>query len=385
MSATYGTTTVAYQYDGTGRRTERIVGTTTEHDYYSGQQEVETSTYTSGTLQGSQQYVWSPLYVDTPIVRDSFDSSGNRIAADRLYYTTDANHNVTAVTDSSGAVVERYAYTAYGDVTVYAANWSVRGGYASSTVQNTRLFGGMELDPLTGAYYDKARWYNSTTGDFLTTDPAKSDPNLYRYCSDNPVIFVDPSGRAPNIWNPYVPPTYDDKDYPNDKNNPAGLSDGKAGYSLHIEFTTPTLPSPTAEQYQANHVMWVGITSSCKREMDEKYIIDGPAVVESGTKIIDNPALKNAGAYCFYYTVVEKHMGIVDKAFPVGLKSDKAAYDWIMENRAMPGDLYYSYTYVNPGACKCCSVLQKVLAWAGAGERLKLSTDQSWIGSMPQL
>ena len=78
VSATFGTTTVAYQYDGEGRRTERIVGTTVEHDYYSGQQVIQVYTYTDGTFQGGYQYVWSPLYVDTPIVRDAYDGSRRR-------------------------------------------------------------------------------------------------------------------------------------------------------------------------------------------------------------------------------------------------------------------------------------------------------------------
>ena len=51
-------------------------------------------------FQGGYQYVWSPLYVDTPVVRDTYNGSGDEVA--QLYYTTDANHNVTAVMNSSG-------------------------------------------------------------------------------------------------------------------------------------------------------------------------------------------------------------------------------------------------------------------------------------------
>ena len=42
VSSSDGTTTVTYQYDGQGRRIERIVGGAAEHYYYSGQQVVET-------------------------------------------------------------------------------------------------------------------------------------------------------------------------------------------------------------------------------------------------------------------------------------------------------------------------------------------------------
>ncbi len=194
VSASDGTNTITYQYDGTGRLTERTTGGVTEHDYYSGQQVVQVYKYNGGTFQGGQQYIWSPLYVDTPILRDTYDGSGDLVSGDRLYYTTDANHNVTAVTDSTGLVVERYAYTAFGQVTVYDPNWA--NPSQTSSVGNTRLFGGMDIDPLTGAYYDNARWYNPTNGTFLGRDPIGygSGINLYEYVGDNPLVRIDPRG-----------------------------------------------------------------------------------------------------------------------------------------------------------------------------------------------
>jgi YD repeat-containing protein len=71
VSATDGTTTVAFQYDGTGRRTERIVGSTAEHFYYSGEQVIETRLPDgNGDLQPEHQYVWSLRYIDSPIPPD---------------------------------------------------------------------------------------------------------------------------------------------------------------------------------------------------------------------------------------------------------------------------------------------------------------------------
>ena len=209
VSASDGTNTITYQYDGTGRLTERIVsvgGTiqTTQLYSYSGRQVVQVYTYngaydgTSDTFQGGQQYIYSPLYVDTPIVRDSYDSGGNYVSSARLFYTTDANHNVTAVTDSTGTVQERYSYDAYGNVTVYSATWVSQGHTSSTSINNTRLFAGMDIDPLTGAYYDNARWYNSTNGDFFNRDPIgySGGINLYEYCRDNPVDHTDFTGKC---------------------------------------------------------------------------------------------------------------------------------------------------------------------------------------------
>ena len=113
-------------------------------------------------------------------MRDTY-SGGALVSGDRLYYLTDASGNVTAVTDSSGIVQERYVYDAYGNVTFYAANWLSASATSSLTISNTLLFAGMQRDALTDVYYDRERWYNPSTGDFITRDPAQSDPNLYRY------------------------------------------------------------------------------------------------------------------------------------------------------------------------------------------------------------
>ena len=98
------------------------------------------------------------------------------------------------MTNSSGAVVERYAYTAFGQVTVYDPSWA--NPSQTSSVGNTRLFAGMDVDPLTGAYYDNARWYNPTNGTFFGRDPIgyAGGMNLYRYVSDRPTVHTDPSG-----------------------------------------------------------------------------------------------------------------------------------------------------------------------------------------------
>ncbi len=62
--------------------------------------------------------------MDTPVLRwRDLDGDGDFDGSDEtLYYTTDANHNVTALVDDSGTVIERYVYDAYGEVTVLEAD-----------------------------------------------------------------------------------------------------------------------------------------------------------------------------------------------------------------------------------------------------------------------
>ena len=200
-----------FSYDGTGRRVEQLTGftpgdlkatgsaTSVTRYYYSGQQLVESDTAVNGVTTTRYQYLWSPRYIDAPILRDTLNTDGSVNRGDRIFYLTDANYNVTAVVGMSGGswqVVERYRYDAYGKVTVCSPNGNPIGGNASQ-FGNTILYAGETFDSSTGLYYDRARYYDPQLGRFISQDPmgaAGSGSNLYAYCGDNPTDATDPSG-----------------------------------------------------------------------------------------------------------------------------------------------------------------------------------------------
>jgi hypothetical protein len=70
-----------------------------------------------GDRAGGYQTVWSPRYIDAPILRDTLNTAGTGIvAAERVFYLADANYNVTGLVKyDSGTetwqVAERYTYT----------------------------------------------------------------------------------------------------------------------------------------------------------------------------------------------------------------------------------------------------------------------------------
>src|SRR5207237_5877853 len=138
------TVLVSYSYDGRNRRVVENPGTAVDLFFSKDWQVVEDRI--GGTTK--VQYVWSPVYVDAMIERDR-DADGNPANGleERLYVQQDANWNVTALVNTSGSVVERYVYDAYGAVTYLNATWGTLSGSAYSSIY---LHQGGRLDTATG-------------------------------------------------------------------------------------------------------------------------------------------------------------------------------------------------------------------------------------------
>jgi len=90
--------------------------------------------------------------------------------------------NVIALTDSAGNTIETYAYDVYGRAD------------KTSNVGNPYFFTARRFDTETGLYYYRARYYSPIIGRFLQVDAIgyQDGMNLYAYCSNNSIIFVDP-------------------------------------------------------------------------------------------------------------------------------------------------------------------------------------------------
>ena len=202
-----------YQYDGLHRRIKRTEGSTTTHYYYNNNwQCVEERVETSGTEDPdpTKQYLWHPEYIDALAVSYAdlnADGSLTGTGEGTHYYLHDANYNVTGVLNSSGAVVERYHYSPYGEVTVLDADFTEEGEATdtgddldgNSDIGNEFLYTGRRLDPVTGLYYYRNRYYHSQLGRFINRDPIGDDGgmNLYGYAENDPTSRVDAMGLAP--------------------------------------------------------------------------------------------------------------------------------------------------------------------------------------------
>jgi len=109
------------------------------------------------------------------------------------YYVFDGHGSVRALTNAAGAVSDTYDYDAFGNLI-----------HSTGTTPNNYLYSGEQFDPDLGLYYNRARYLNSSTGRFWTSDVFEgtvSDPgsqHKYLYSYASPVDYADPSGKSGN-------------------------------------------------------------------------------------------------------------------------------------------------------------------------------------------
>jgi len=141
----------------------------------------------SGTATGSTTYTDTYVYDQggNPLELIRARSSG---VTDRYWYELDGRGNVVALTDGSGAVVDRYSYDLWGEVKLAVEDPSVR--------QQLRYAGYW--------YNTKLEWYWLSVrsyvpeGWFIQPDPSMIEgTRSYVYSRDDPVDMQDPSGLDP--------------------------------------------------------------------------------------------------------------------------------------------------------------------------------------------
>ena len=127
---------------------------------------------------------------------------GNNFAVARLsgggsryYVTQDANWNVTAVTDATGKVVDRYQYDPYGAITTLNPDFSTNPD-PSGNVYIAYYYQGLRFDGNSGRYNARNRDYDPTVGAWVSADPAEyvNGASLYQAFGSSPVSLIDPAG-----------------------------------------------------------------------------------------------------------------------------------------------------------------------------------------------
>ena len=122
--------------------------------------------------------------------------------ADSTYiYRKDAQGNIVALLDNTGATMVKYKYDAWGNCKVLNATGTEITDATHIGILNPFRYRSYYYDTETKLYFLKTRYYDPEIGRFITIDDLSYlDPetvnglNLYAYCANNPVNRIDQSG-----------------------------------------------------------------------------------------------------------------------------------------------------------------------------------------------
>jgi RHS repeat-associated protein len=124
-------------------------------------------------------------------------------AGQTYYYHQDSLGSVSYITDPAGNVVEKYDYDPFGQATIRDSADVI---IPSSAISNPFMFAGRRLDPETGLYYYRQRYYDPGLGRFISQDPIGNWTdginlgNGLAYVGNNPVNNTDPNGESIFSW-----------------------------------------------------------------------------------------------------------------------------------------------------------------------------------------
>jgi RHS repeat-associated protein len=223
VADTSGTEVARYGYDGLARRIVEQVGTLASpaaataairdiyysQDWQALEERVRTSPSQVATTADTR-FIWSPVYVDAMIARDR-NSDGSATTGtggleQRVYAIQDANWNTTAIIAATGVpgvaagnVINRFAYTPYGESQTLTAGWGTPPAGSTPAVPWAHLFQGLEFTDVTGLAYVRHRDYSASLGRFIELDPIgfdAGDNNWYRFVENSPAQNSDPLGLA---------------------------------------------------------------------------------------------------------------------------------------------------------------------------------------------
>ena len=228
-----GSAVGSYAYDGLSRRTTRTTGGVTWHSYYSDAwrslEERRDSQTTAAT-----QYYWGARHRDDLVRRDRATTSGGSLNETR--YVLMDYFSPAAITDESGNVTERYAFSAFGVRRILASDFSAR---STSECGWEFAFQGQFLDTESGFLNYGFRYYSPYLGRWLSKDPIEEEGgnNLYQYVGNNPVGFTDIDGFIPYPYNPFGPDRFDPF-------NPFGQNPPPRPSPIPTEPPPPPIPHP---------------------------------------------------------------------------------------------------------------------------------------------
>jgi RHS repeat-associated protein len=178
-TATVASLTTTYRYNALGQRVLKTNTNETVLYLYDLNGQLLAEADAQGVI--NTEYAWLD---NQPLAH--IDAPQNIV----YYYHTDHLGTPQLMTDQSQQLVWQAYYAPFGD-----ANITI------DDVVNNLRFPGQYFDQETGLHYNYFRYYDPSTGRYITSDPIglRGGLNTYAYVEGNPVMFVDPLGL---LWGP---------------------------------------------------------------------------------------------------------------------------------------------------------------------------------------
>ena len=121
---------------------------------------------------------------------------GFRYNGKDYFYRKNLQGDVTHIYDTNGTLKAKYVYDAWG-------NHKITTDIDGIGTLNPIRYRGYYYDTETGLYYLEARYYDPETGRFISQDEIDfivpnhlTGLNLFAYCNNNPIMFVDYTGHS---------------------------------------------------------------------------------------------------------------------------------------------------------------------------------------------
>ena len=188
--------TYTYDYDVDGIRTRKIIDGA-YHNYVTQNGKVVRETVQSGDWDWVLDFIYDNA--GRPFaLKYSYDGGNN---FETYYYILNYQGDVVALMDTSGTVIARYTYNAWGEPMSVTNN---AGTAITDTLDIAHLnplrYRGYYYDTETGFYYLKSRYYDPEICRFINADCYTSTGqgfigfNMFAYCGSQPVSNTDETG-----------------------------------------------------------------------------------------------------------------------------------------------------------------------------------------------
>jgi RHS repeat-associated protein len=163
----------SFKYDPSGHRIYKSSSAGTSIYVYDGENLIE-ETNSSGAAVARYSQTQN---IDEPLAMLRSGATS--------YYQADALGSVTSLSNAAGTLAQSYTYDSFGKQTA-----------SSGSLTNPFQYTARESDTETGLYYYRARYYDASSGRFISEDPIgfRGGINKYGYVLNRPVVFSDPLG-----------------------------------------------------------------------------------------------------------------------------------------------------------------------------------------------